>query len=276
MREKSHSVGGLYVVDVGEGEPVLMLHGISSSADAFRYQAADLADAYRLLAWDAPGYARSADPAAPPGMDGYADAAKGVLDVLRVGRAHVVGASWGGVVATRLALRHPGCVASLALIGSTPGLKATAGAAENLRLRSRQIADHGIVTYARDRAGRVLAPDVPAELAEEVQDRIIGSVRLPGYRYAAESLAETDHRPKLRSIGTRTLALVGEHDTITGLEASQELAQGIPGSHLVVIPAAGHLANQETPKVVNAELHRHWREASILGSGTIGKDGSGA
>lgn len=148
MRGKIRSVDGLYVVDAGDGEPVLLLHGISSNADAFRRQVEDLADAYRLLAWDAPGYARSADPAAAPGVDGYADAAKGVLDALGVARAHIVGASWGGVVATRLALRHPGCVVSLALVGSTPGLKTNAGAAENLRLRLRRIAEDGIVAYS--------------------------------------------------------------------------------------------------------------------------------
>lgn len=255
------SVGAVHVVDAGSGTPVLLLHGISSSSDAFRRQMEELADAYRLIAWDAPGYARSADPPGPPGMDGYAEAAKRVLDALDVESAHVVGVSWGGVVATRLALRHPGRVASLALVGSTPGRGTNPEAAKALRNRSERISEKGgVIAYARSRAPRVLAPEAPEALVEEVRHRIVASVRMPGYRYAAESLAETDHRAELPSIGVPALVLVGEHDGVTGLEDSRILAQSIPGSRLVVVPGAGHLANQEKPEAVNEELRRHWEE----------------
>lgn len=253
-------VGQLYVTRRGQGEPVLLLHGISSNADAFRYQLEELADRYQLVAWDAPGYARSADPPYPLTMNDYADAAKEVLDALSIARAHVVGASWGGVIVTRLALRHPQHVRSLTLIDSTPGREADPAVAKELRLRSDQIADTGVVAYARARAPRVLSQNAPVALVSEVEEMIISSVRLPGYKYAAEALAATDHRADLSKINASSLVLVGEHDKVTGLEESRLLALNIPESHLVIVPGAGHLANQEQPKAVNAELQSHWSE----------------
>ncbi|MGH3387832.1 MAG: alpha/beta fold hydrolase, partial [Actinomadura sp.] len=61
------------------GDPVLLLHGIGGSADSFAGQFAALSARHRVLAWDAPGYARSADPEGPPGMSGYAAAAAALL-----------------------------------------------------------------------------------------------------------------------------------------------------------------------------------------------------
>src|SRR4051812_11353409 len=87
-----------------EGGPVLLLHGIGGSADSFTGQFAELSARHRVLAWDAPGYARSADPAEPPGMSGYAAAAAALLRERDAAPAHVIGVSWGGVIATRLAL----------------------------------------------------------------------------------------------------------------------------------------------------------------------------
>lgn len=257
-RRVATRAGKLYVALKGRGDPVLLLHGIGSSADAFRYQHKELTNAYRLIAWDAPGYARSDDPLTPLTMDDYADAAKEVLDTLGVGRAHITGVSWGGVVATRLALRHPHRVKSLVLIGSTPGRRESLAAASDLRCRAERIAEEGIVAYARARVKRVLSPDAPTTLLKEVEEIMVASVRLPGYQYAAEALAATDHRGDLSRIEAPTLVLVGEHDIITGLRESRALAGGIPGARLAVIPGAGHLANQEGSELVNAELRRHW------------------
>ncbi|MEU0066529.1 alpha/beta hydrolase, partial [Streptomyces albidoflavus] len=107
-----------YVTEAGtEGPLVLCLHGIGSSSASFAAQLAGLSPVARVVAWDAPGYGRSADPDTAPGLDGYADAAAGLIRA-RGGSAHVIGVSWGGVIALRLALRHPDLVASLVVADS--------------------------------------------------------------------------------------------------------------------------------------------------------------
>ena len=77
------------------------MHGIGSCADAFLPQR-DLADElhHRLVAWDAPGYRYSADPASEPGIDGWADAAADLISSLGYERAVVLGVSWGCLLYT--------------------------------------------------------------------------------------------------------------------------------------------------------------------------------
>jgi pimeloyl-ACP methyl ester carboxylesterase len=67
-------------------------------------------------------------------------------------------------------------------------------------------------------------------------------------------MARPDSRPDLASIECPTLVLVGEADTLTPPELAQEMANGIHGAHLIVVPACGHLATIERPEAVNAAL----------------------
>ena len=85
-----------FLVDVGTGPDVLLLHGIGGSADTFGPQIDELKDTLRLLAWDAPGYGRSADPESPMGLDDYADTAAEVIRAHCADGAHVLGMSWAG------------------------------------------------------------------------------------------------------------------------------------------------------------------------------------
>lgn len=267
-RELRVDACALRVAHAGAGPAVLLLHGIGSSSASFRHQLAGLADAFSLWAWDAPGYAGSSDPEAPLSMDGFADAAAQALDALALREAHVVGVSWGGVIATRLALRHPARVRTLALIGSTPGRWGTP-VVDDLRRRSDDVARLGPAEFARGRAARVLAPGAPAELVAEVERNMARSIRPAGYRAAAESLASTQHHAALARIVAPTLVIVGAQDRITGLPESRALAERIPGARLEVIEGGGHLVNQEKPSIVNELLRQHWtKEGEMRNVGT--------
>ncbi|MFI6523763.1 alpha/beta fold hydrolase [Streptomyces uncialis] len=234
------------------GSPVLLLHGIGSSAASFTGQLTALARHHRVMAWDAPGYARSGDPGARYRMDDYADTAAALLAALAPGPAHVVGVSWGGVVATRLALRHPALVRSLVLADSTRGSGRTPEGAAAMRQRVRELARDGVREFARARAPRLLSDQAPDAAVAAVREVMTASVRLPGYTRAAASMADTDHTAALPGLNVPTLVLVGEHDRITGVEESRTLHRLVAGSTLTVIPGAGHLANQEQPALFTA------------------------
>lgn len=243
----------LHVTDVGTGPAVLLLHGIGGSADSFAPQFDELAGRLRLLAWDAPGYARSADPDGPLSLDDYADAAAEVIrDRCGDSGAHVLGMSWGGVIATRLVLRHPELVRSLILGDSTVGSAATAESAAAMRSRAGQLAELGPAEFAAERAPKLLSGTASDEQVRAAVAAMADAIRLPGYRHAAESMAATDHTADLTRIDTPTLVLCGGADTVTGEASSQVLAGGIPGSVFVTVHGAGHLANQERPAAFNA------------------------
>src|SRR5438045_832978 len=98
-----------------------MLHGIGSNSRAFRHQLSGLCDSFDVIAWDAPGYGRSADPSQPFTMEDLAECAVTLLDELHVDRAHVLGVSMGGVVAQLVYHRQPARVLSLILCDTNAG-----------------------------------------------------------------------------------------------------------------------------------------------------------
>lgn len=241
-----------YVVDVGSGPNLLMLHGIGGSADTFAPQTAALKNDLRLLAWDAPGYARSPDPESELGIDDYADAAGQVIRDRCPDGAHVLGMSWGGVVATRLALRHPALVRSLILGDSTAGSAGSARKASDMRQRAADLGAEGAQEFARTRSAHLVSDFASEELRESARTIMADSIRLPGYGYAAETMAATDHTALLPTIDIPTLVVSGDQDQVTGHDSSQVLAGGIPGAVFVTLRGAGHLSNLERPEAFNA------------------------
>ncbi len=244
-----------------EAPLLLCLHGIGSCADAFVSQIpAAAAAGRRIAAWDAPGYRHSPDPdpgsGDGPGIDGWADAAADLSDHLGAERADVLGVSWGGVTATRLALRHPDRIRSLILADSSPGAGVSPEAAESMRSRAGALTEVGAETFARERTPLLVNDAASPELLASVAELMVDSVRMPSYQWACNSMAEADHRPDLASIDAPTLVVVGDQDRVTGRAAAERLAEGIPGAELAVIERAGHLANQERPAAFNEILVR--------------------
>ncbi|MGW7289809.1 alpha/beta fold hydrolase, partial [Streptomyces sp. NPDC054847] len=139
---------GVHVEEAGNRGPLLLcLHGIGSSSAAFAPQLAELSSYARVVAWDAPGYARSPDPEAPLTLDDYADAAAAVIRE-RGTSAHVLGVSWGGVIALRLAARHPDLVDSLIVADSSPGSGTDEAKAKAMRGRATELAEVGPRAFA--------------------------------------------------------------------------------------------------------------------------------
>nr|WP_202538897.1 alpha/beta fold hydrolase [Streptomyces sp. SID8379] len=241
----------------GDAGPLLLcLHGIGSSSAAFAPQLAGLRDHVRVIAWDAPGYAKSADPDGPLDLDGFADAA---ADVIRShgSSAHVLGVSWGGVIAVRLATRHPELVDSLVLADSSAGSGTDEAKAAGMRARAEELAALGPRAFAEKRGPRLVSDRAPAELVRRTVDTMADAVRLPGYGYAAEAMAGADLRPELSAVAAPALVVCGDRDTVTGVEASQVLAGGLHRSAYVIVKDAGHLANQEQPERFNAWVLSH-------------------
>ncbi|HEY8524456.1 MAG TPA: alpha/beta hydrolase [Acidimicrobiales bacterium] len=280
---------GDVAVDVsGDRGPVLLaLHGIGSAAGSFAHLLDHPPAGWRVVAWDAPGYGRSADPPAAPGMDGYADAAAAVLRACAAGGpagpdapdapvadgnatssaaanggghdapppAAVLGVSWGGVIATRLALRHPALVGALVLVASSVGSGVDPARAAAMRRRADDLARLGPAAFAAQRGPRLVSPAAPAALRDAVVGTMAAAVRLPGYRWAAEAMAATDHTAELAEVTVPALVVAGTADTVTGPPDAERLRAGLPAARLHLIEGAGHLVNQERPEALDAVLH---------------------
>lgn len=246
-------IGSLAVSEAGrrDGRPLLFLHGIGSSKAAFEAQLAHFGGTRWCLAPDAPGYADSEDDPTIETLDHYAERFVALLDRVEAGRADVVGFSWGGVIATRLAATRPDRVGRLVLADTSRGSGVDSERAAAMRARPEALRSDGAQAFSRARSPRLLSPDAPAELVDAVASDMTGAIRLPGYGQAAAAMADTDNTPLLGTIAAPTLVIVGEADVVCPPAEAEILTDHILDASLVIIREAGHLTNRERPAAFN-------------------------
>ncbi|MGW4377491.1 bifunctional 3-oxoadipate enol-lactonase/4-carboxymuconolactone decarboxylase PcaDC [Streptomyces albidoflavus] len=245
-----------YRFDGPEDAPVLVLGpSLGTTWHMWDRQVPELARSWRVFRFDLPGHGGA--PAHPAGsVAELADRVLAALDAAGVQRFAYAGCALGGAVGAELALRHPGRVASLALIAASPRF----GTADEFRQRGVVVRSHGLDPVARAAPERWFTPGF-AGAQPAITEWAVQMVRTtdPGcYIAACEALASFDIRAELGRIGVPTLVLVGSEDQVTGPAEARTLVAGIPDARLAVVPGASHLAPVEQPAAVTDLLVRHF------------------
>ena len=236
---------------------LLLLHGIGSNSQSFRAQLAGLGADFDLVAWDAPGYGGSADPPVDFSLDDFADCAAALLDALGWRHAHLLGHSFGGVVAQAVHHRYPARVRSLILADTNAGSGSLPEPERSARVQ-RRLHDLATLTprqMAERRAPNLVPPDAPPELVQQLIE-VMAQVRPAGYSAAAVAMGTADLRQQVGAIAVPTLVLHGELDTVIPASTAAELAAAIPDARLVVVPGAGHASNQHKPDEYNRAIRQ--------------------
>ncbi|MBL0943821.1 MAG: alpha/beta hydrolase [Hydrogenophaga sp.] len=239
---------------LGSGPTVLMLHGIGGGHLAFAPQVETLAGAgYRAIAWDMPGYGRSA-PIEPYTFKGLAQSCVDLIDALQCESVVLVGHSMGGMVAQEVVARRPDKVSRLVLAGTsaafgkrTDGRSAEAWAQQFIAQRTAPL-DAG---KSMAEVAQVLVPQMtgPGALPEGLRlaEHCMGGVPAATYRRALECLVTFDRQQQLADIRVPTLLIGGEFDRVAAPAVMKQMGEAIPRARYAELKGIGHLMNLEAP-----------------------------
>lgn len=262
----------LHVYDAGprDAPALVLLHGLGDEADTWRYLIPPLAQRYRVLAPDLPGFGRSAGLRRYT-LPGVLDTLWALLDALALSQVTLLGNSLGAMLGQALALARPERVRQLVLLDGglvnrqplSLGLLLfmTPGLGEWLYTRLRrdpQAAYASLRPFYADLDG---LPQADRDfLFRRVNARVWSDRQRRAYLALLRRLGpwlagmQKQLPAQLAGLSAPTLILYGEQDAINSPENGRALAALLPSARLAFIPGAGHLPHQERPEAVLAEL----------------------
>ncbi|MCG7204761.1 alpha/beta fold hydrolase [Streptomyces arenae] len=267
MRESLLDVAGkkIFVAETGDGPPVLLLHGGGPGASGvsnYSRNIANLAKEHRVIVPDLPGYGRSSkgiDPADPFGS--LAAGIRGLLDELGLDKAHLVGNSYGGACALRLALDTPDRVDHMVLMGPggigttralpTPGLNSLlnyyTGEGPS-RLKLEKFIRQYLVFNAADVPDNV----IDARYRDSLDPEVVANppLRRPKSLRALWKMDFT-RDARLSRLPVPTLVLWGSADKVNRPSGAQMLADRLPNCDLYLVANTGHWVQFERADLFN-------------------------
>jgi len=205
---------------VGEGPPLVFVHGAGEDGRVWQPQLAALADEFTVVAWDEPGAGRSSDVPADFGLTEYANCLAALIEALELGPAHVAGISWGGTVVLKLYRHHSELVATLILADTYAGWK---GSLSEEELRARVESVHRMLAAPAEDFDPTLSDlfvgDPAAEFASLLAD-MAADMRPESFRVALLVMAEADqsdllprYRADLADLGRAGRAVTAQRRT---------------------------------------------------------------
>jgi len=237
----------LAFLDTGADDPeaVVLLHSLGTDSSLWSAQLAAWSGTARVLAPDSRGHGASAWwPLRSVGN--WVEDLDQVLAAAGVQRCRLVGLSMGGVQALAYARRHPERVERLVLADTFAELEPDAAVARVKHMTGRP-AELGMEEYAAEYAATTLTakPDLGAT---EVVTTAIARMSVQAYAGSANICFTAKLASELPAISAPALVVWGELDIKTPRALSEQLAAGIPGASLHVLPDAGHLSNLDNPR----------------------------
>jgi 3-oxoadipate enol-lactonase len=246
----------------GQGEPLIMIAGFTSSQTGWLLQRRAFSARYRTVTFDNRGAGRSDRPPGPYSMKMLAEDVTGLMDHLGIRQAHVLGLSMGGMVAQELAVTCPERVARLVLASTfarRDGMGGFAGELEEALGLEPGYADDDIrripprrlvSTLSALSFNRTLHSAVFVPLAK-LRSRLLDA---GGLAARLEAILAHNALDRLGAVRSPTLVITGTRDRVIAPASSDALAGAIPGAALVRLAGGSHALTIERRRDFNREV----------------------
>ncbi|SIT37320.1 Alpha/beta hydrolase fold protein [Paraburkholderia ribeironis] len=248
----------------GEGETLVLIHGVGMNRRVWEPQVEALRTQFRVISYDMLGHGGSRLPAASPQLGDYAAQLLALLDHLGVQTAHVVGHSMGSLIALEFALQYPSRVASVTALNAVYDRTPSQRAAVMQRAASL---NSGLDQPSIDATlARWFDDPVPGHLAQvaDLVRSLLESVDLEGYARTYRLFASSDqaHVGRLPQLAMPALFMTGECDPNSSPAMSESMAAAAPLGRAEIIASERHMMNVTAPSIVNQRLLHFIRDVN--------------
>ena len=248
MKIRANGIEINYELHGKEGAPWLALsHSLACSVRVWDPQIAALKDQYRILAYDTRGHGASEAPAGAYTLEMLADDLFHLLKTLKIEKPHFCGLSMGGMIGQTFALKYPGALKTLTLADTTSRYPEAAAPLWVERIKTAEA--KGMEPLAQATLERWFT-----EPFRRSQPAVVDGVRklilttpVTGYAGCCHAIPKINLTARLKEIKCPILVIVGADDPGTPVAMAREIHDHAPGSQLVILPSAAHLANLEQP-----------------------------
>jgi 3-oxoadipate enol-lactonase len=254
MKIEANGINIHYLIE-GSGPCVTLAHSLATDLTLWDELAAELAQRFTVLRYDARGHGQTSAPEGPYDFPMLVADLVGLLDRLSIERTHFVGLSMGGMLGQHFALAVPQRLDRLVLVSTTSRIPPEARTLWDERIataRAQGMAAHVEATLARwfTAPYRMAHPEVMARIGA-----LIAATPVAGFAGWGAAICTLDVTDKLGAVRAPTLVAVGADDPGTPPALSETIAAAIPGARLEIVPAASHQLPVEQAEIFLRLLH---------------------
>ncbi len=243
---------GIYYEVQGKGSPLVMIQGYLGDHSAWSSQVRLFRKYFQVITFDARGLGKSDISKVPFTIPVQAEDVRGLMDFLKIDRAHILGISLGGLVAQAFAINHPDRVMKLVLAATFPGTDSQY-LGENLREAAANRAaasfDQAFTQVAHLAFNNPFTRFLISLIAHTPR-----ASRLKPYVKQMQLIGNYNALEQLHRIQASTLVIVGSQDKIILPQSSEILAAKIPKAKLVIVKGGAHAFFLENRREFNREV----------------------
>ena len=254
LKYLSYRQGQIAYRETGTGQTLFFLHGMNGNSKSWENLFYSLSSSFRVIAWDAPSFGGS--DVFGDNIEEYKNAAKALIETLKLKKIILIGHSMGGLIASQLAYDDDVSVSGLILSSTHLGFGCKKGEplmeryANRLKTFSTKLSD---IDYAMERAQRN-TPEGTSESVIKFLANVALDIRKESIRDGGRMSQETDNTNICKDLKVPVLILSGGKDTVISTEMHASLIAALPRAHKVVFPKAGHASFAEYPDQFNYQV----------------------
>ncbi|KEJ90078.1 alpha/beta fold hydrolase [Sulfitobacter donghicola] len=248
----SEAYGTLSYREVGQGAPIVLIHGVGMQSAAWAPQVETLSQQYRVIAVDMPGHGGSSPLPPDTPLPAFVDWLQAVMQALQLRHVYLAGHSMGALIAAGYAVTYPKELKGVALLNGV--FKRSNDARAAVVARAQQIRSGGFDLETP--LARWFGDTAIEQSARDNVAQWLSAVDLEGYATAYNAFAKGDdtYADRFSEIACPFLALTGDGDQNSTPEMSQAMADAVPNGVAKVIKGHRHMVNLTAPDEVSSAL----------------------